>query len=113
MVAATIVRGIFESAATSTIACTHFTQKYKDDYNPNIKSTYLMYLDANNLYGYSMMKHLPLNGFMWCDDEFTAETILQIPDDAPVAYFFVKLIKSYMTNIKTTQCVQRNDVYQV
>lgn len=25
---------------------------------------------------------------MWCDAEFTADAILQIPDEAPVEYFF-------------------------
>jgi hypothetical protein len=28
-------------------------------YDPNTKSTYLMYLDANNLYGWSMVQALP------------------------------------------------------
>ena len=41
--------------------------KYSPDYNKNIKSSYLQYLDANNLYGYAMTKKLPFNGFKWSD----------------------------------------------
>ena len=31
--------------------------KYMKSYNKNIKSTYLQYLDANNLYGWAMCKN--------------------------------------------------------
>jgi hypothetical protein len=33
--------------------------KYLSDYNPDEKSTYISYLDANNLYGVSMSCKLP------------------------------------------------------
>ena len=35
------------------------------NYNKNIESSYLMYLDANNLYGWAMFQKLPVNGFKW------------------------------------------------
>ena len=35
------------------------------NYNKNHCSSYLQYLDANNLYGWAMCKKLPLNGYMW------------------------------------------------
>ena len=38
---------------------------YVDDYNPNQPSNYLIYLDANNLYGWSMSQALPTQGFRW------------------------------------------------
>ena len=50
--------------------------KYLPDYDKNKKSTYLQYLDANNLYGYAMIKKLPLNGFKWSDpNKYTSEFI--------------------------------------
>ena len=36
-----------------------------ESYNPNKKNSYIMYLDANNLYGWSMVQHLPTGGFKW------------------------------------------------
>ncbi|XP_031639366.1 uncharacterized protein LOC116351408, partial [Contarinia nasturtii] len=62
--------------------------KYMEDYDPNSQSNYIMYLDANNLYGYSMMQSLPLNGFEWCYKNFTNDEILNISDDSPVGYMF-------------------------
>ena len=39
--------------------------KYLDDFNPNKKSNYLLYLDANNLYGWAMSQKLPTGNFKW------------------------------------------------
>ena len=38
---------------------------YMKNYNKNIESSYLMYLVANNLYGWAMFQKLPVNGFKW------------------------------------------------
>ena len=38
------------------------------NFNENIRSTYLEYLDANNLYGWSMCKKLPVSNFTWAED---------------------------------------------
>ena len=35
------------------------------NYNKNIESSYIEYLDANNLYGWAMSQKLPLKGFKW------------------------------------------------
>ena len=37
--------------------------KYLKNYNKNEESSYIQYLDANNLYGWAMSKKLPVNGF--------------------------------------------------
>ena len=39
--------------------------KYIKNYDKNITSSYLMCLDANNLYGWGMSQKLPVNGFKW------------------------------------------------
>ena len=38
-----------------------------DKFNPNEDTTYLQYLDANNLYGGAMSQPLPTGGFKWVD----------------------------------------------
>ena len=39
--------------------------KYLKNYNKNIESSYLMYLDTNNLYGWAMSKRLSADSFKW------------------------------------------------
>ena len=39
--------------------------KYMKTDNKDIISSYLMYLDTNNLHGWAMSQKLPINGFKW------------------------------------------------
>ena len=39
--------------------------KCMKDYDKNKESSYIQYLDANNLYGWTMSQKLPVNGFKW------------------------------------------------
>ena len=39
--------------------------KYMKNYNPAKESTFIQYLDANNLYGWAMSQQLPTHGFSW------------------------------------------------
>ena len=41
--------------------------KYMKNYNNNEESSYIQYLDANNLYGWAMSNKLTVNGFKWLD----------------------------------------------
>ena len=42
--------------------------KYMKDYDRKKKSSYIQYLDANNLYGKAMTEKLPVKGFRWMED---------------------------------------------
>jgi hypothetical protein len=56
--------------------------KYLSDYNPNEKSTYISYLDANNLYGVSMSCKLPYGEFEWVNgDDLSINDIMNYNED--------------------------------
>ena len=38
-------------------------------YNKKAPSKYIMYLDANNLYGWAMCQYLPIAGFKWLSEK--------------------------------------------
>ena len=42
--------------------------KYMKNYNEKEESSYIQYLDANNLYGWAMSQKLPESGFKWEKD---------------------------------------------
>ena len=58
-------------------------------------SSYLMYLDANNLYGWAMCKKLPVDGFKWIDNLsiFTEDFIKNYNENSDVGYFLEVDIK--------------------
>ena len=43
--------------------------KYLSDYDKNKDSSYLMYLDSNNLYGWAMSQPLPTGRFKWLKED--------------------------------------------
>ena len=54
------------------------------------ESSYLKYLDANNLYRWAMSQKLPLNSFMWYDDylsDFNKEFIKNCDENSDEGYF--------------------------
>ena len=51
--------------------------KYMQNYNNNEESSYIQYLDANNLYGWEMSKKLPVNGFKWLDNNKINEDFIK------------------------------------
>ena len=65
--------------------------KYINDYDPNKPSTFLSYLDMNNLYGWAMSKYLPYEGFKWLKnvDKFDVMSINECNsiDKSPIGYF--------------------------
>ena len=50
--------------------------KYMKNYNNNEESSYIQYLDTNNLYGWAMSKKLPVNGFKLIDNNETAGPVI-------------------------------------
>ncbi|XP_042912167.1 uncharacterized protein [Parasteatoda tepidariorum] len=56
-----------------------------DQYDKNLSSNYLLYIDANNLYGWAQSQYIPLKGYKWVNNK-TIEEILKIPDDNTIGY---------------------------
>ena len=58
----------FEKGMSSGVSCISnryikANNKYLKSYDPKEESKHVIYLDANNLYGYAISKFLPTSGF--------------------------------------------------
>ena len=62
-------KGIRGGICQSTYRYAKENNKYMKNYNKNIQSSYIYYLDANNLYGWAMSQKLPANDFKWVKQE--------------------------------------------
>ena len=58
-----------------------------EGYDPEKPSSHILYLNANNLYGWRMSQYLPTGGFRWMDDsQQLAKTIAEQPADRLEGY---------------------------
>lgn len=55
---------------------------FMPEYDSSLPSSFLVYLDANNLYGWAMSQCLPTGNFEWVD----TNTNFNVPDDAEHGY---------------------------
>ena len=64
--------------------------KYLKNYHKNNESSYIGYLDANNLYGRVMSQKLPVNGFKWVKEKkcskFNEDFINKYDGDSNTGY---------------------------
>ena len=61
-------RGIRDGITQAVHNYASANNKYMGDrFDPKSESSYLQYLDANNLYGWAMSQPLPTGGFKWVD----------------------------------------------
>ncbi|XP_071635068.1 uncharacterized protein [Temnothorax longispinosus] len=59
--------------------------KYMESYDSSKPSSYLMYFDVNNLYGWAMCKPLPYAEFRWVEDASNFD-VNTIASDSPTGY---------------------------
>ena len=64
--------------------------KYMKNYDKNKESSYIQYLDANNLYGCAMSQKLPVHGFKWIKNvtEIDEKFIKNYDEDSDKGYIF-------------------------
>ena len=61
--------------------------QYLKDHNPEQSSSYIIYKDANNLYGLAMIQSLPVSDFKWMsDEEIESLDVMTVADDAETGY---------------------------
>ena len=73
------------------------------------KNKHILYIDANNLYGFAMIQYLFDNNYKWFNkqeiNDFTIEKILSIPKNSLISYIFVinasfpKEIHDFLSNL--------------
>ena len=84
-----IEKGIRGGICQATYRYAKSNNKYMKNYDKNIKSSYLKYLDANNLYGWTMSQKLPVNGFKWVKNssKFNEDFIKEYDKNSDEGYF--------------------------
>ena len=82
-------KGIRGRMCQSTYRCANANNKYMRNYHKNQESSYLTYLDANNLYEWAMSQKLPVYGFEWVNElsEFNEDFIKNYDENGDVGYF--------------------------
>lgn len=55
---------------------------FMEDFNDKLPSSYLIYLDANNLYGWAMSQYLPIGEFEWVD----VNVDFNVPNDSKYGF---------------------------
>ena len=65
--------------------------KYMKNHDKNKESSYLLFLDANNLSGWAMSQKLPVGDFKWVADLsiFTGDFIKKYDEESDIGYLFV------------------------
>ncbi|RLU24050.1 hypothetical protein DMN91_004259, partial [Ooceraea biroi] len=71
--------------------------RHAPSYDPYEPSTYLMYYDVNNLYGWAMCQSLPSARFRWVEDIATLD-VSAIPPDSPTGYILEVDLEKLVTN---------------
>ena len=84
------------------------------NYDKSIKSSYIVYLDANNLYGWAMSQKLPVEGFKWIEEnnlsKFNEIFIKNYDGNSDKAYFLevdIKYLKIFINYIVTYHFYQK------
>ena len=88
-----IEKGIRGGICQSIHSYAKANNKYMKNYNKDI-SSYLLYVDANNLHGWAMSQKLSVNGFNWvknlseCNSiQFNESFIRNCDENSDIGYF--------------------------
>ena len=90
-----IEEGIRGGICHAVHRCAKANNECMKDYDESKESSYIQYLDANNLYGAAMSAKLPINGFKWVND---------------ISKIDKKFVKSYDKKNSDKGCILEADV---
>ena len=86
-----IEKGIRGGICQAIYRCAKANNQYVKNYNKNIESSFIEYLDANILYGQTMSQKLPANGFKLVKQEelsnFNEDFIKNYHENGNIGYF--------------------------
>ena len=93
-------KGILGATCEALTKYKKANNKYMKNYDNTKPSSYLMYVDANNLYGHAMSKKFPTGNFQWIKDSsiFTEEYIKSYDENSDTCYLLVVDV-TYPNNI--------------
>ena len=90
-----IEKGIRDAICQATYRYAKANNKYMKNYDKNNESSYIQYLDANNLYGWAMSQKVPINGFKWVKQKklskFNEDFIKENDEDSNTRYFLKQI----------------------
>ena len=78
-------RGMRGGISMITTRYAKANNKHLSDHDPEQPITYILYKDANNLYGFAMIQCLPTGEFQWVKD-VASFNVMEIADDAETGY---------------------------
>ena len=83
--------GIRGGMCQATYRYAKANNRYMKNHDKNKESSYLLYLDANNLYGWAMSQKLPVGDFKWVDDLsiFTEDFTKNYDEASDIGYLFI------------------------
>ncbi|KAB0790253.1 hypothetical protein PPYR_15409, partial [Photinus pyralis] len=80
-------RGIRGGVSTCTKRKAIANNKFLPNYDPSKPSSFIIYLDACNLYGHSQTQFLPQSDFVWLTpEEIQNFNVFEISDESPIGY---------------------------
>ena len=84
-----VEKGIRGGIIQATHMYARANNKNMKNYDKKIESSYLAFLDANNLYGWAMSQKLPVNGYEWVKklSKFNEDLIKKYDENSDTEYF--------------------------
>uniref|UniRef100_A0A1I7TZ65 DNA-directed DNA polymerase n=1 Tax=Caenorhabditis tropicalis TaxID=1561998 RepID=A0A1I7TZ65_9PELO len=118
-----IEKGIRGGMCNAMLRYSKANNKYMSNYNPAEESKYLLYLDANNLYGWAMSQKLPYDDFEFINVEvemtqksikldkpiYVGMAILDLSKYLMYEFHYDVMLPKYSSNLRL--CYQDTDSY--